>query len=68
MYWARGVIPRRLRALHLTASDFEPEEGQVDGTTAHALERVIGLLAREAGLRIVERGQLAAARPGPAAG
>jgi lipopolysaccharide biosynthesis protein len=57
-----------LRALHLTASDFEPEEGQVDGTTAHALERVIGLLAREAGLRIVERGQLAAARPGPAAG
>ena len=67
MYWARGAILRRLRALHLTAADFEPEQGQVDGTTAHALERVIGLFAREAGLRVVERSELPAAARGPAA-
>lgn len=60
IYWSRGSILRSLRALHLTAADFEDEQGQMDGTTAHALERVIGLLARQAGLRIIERSQLAA--------
>jgi lipopolysaccharide biosynthesis protein len=58
MYWSRGVTLRRLKDLHLSAADFEDERGQVDGTTAHALERVIGLLAREDGLRIVERSQI----------
>jgi len=62
MYWARGVILRRLRDLDLSAADFEPEKGQVDGTTAHALERIIGLFTREAGLRIEERSQLPGTR------
>jgi lipopolysaccharide biosynthesis protein len=60
IYWIRGPILRRLRALSLTAADFESEEGQVDGTTAHALERVIGLLTLDAGLRVVGRSQLPA--------
>jgi lipopolysaccharide biosynthesis protein len=59
IYWARGSILRSLRALHLTAADFEDEKGQTDGTTAHALERAIGLLTCQAGLRIVERSKLA---------
>ena len=58
MYWTRASILQRLRALHLEGADFEDERGQIDGTTAHALERLIGLVAQEAGLRIAERSQL----------
>ena len=49
MYWIRAFVLQGLRALELTADDFEPEQGQIDGTTAHALERLIGMLAGEAG-------------------
>jgi lipopolysaccharide biosynthesis protein len=66
MYWARGSLLRRLRSLRLTAADFEPEAGQEDGTTAHALERVIGLFAREAGMRVMERSRVLATSQGPA--
>ena len=62
MYWTRGRVLRRLADLRMTAADFEAEQGRVDGTTAHALERVIGLLASEAGLRIIERSSLSRAR------
>lgn len=52
MYWVRGFVLQGLRALNLTADDFHEEAGQVDGTTAHAIERAIGVLAEEAGLRL----------------
>jgi lipopolysaccharide biosynthesis protein len=55
MYWIRGFLLKGLRALNLTAADFEHEAGQVDATTAHGIERSIGLLAAEAGCRVVER-------------
>ena len=55
MYWIRGIVLQGLRSLSLTAEDFDQEKGQVDGTTAHAVERLIGILATEAGLRIAER-------------
>jgi lipopolysaccharide biosynthesis protein len=58
MYWSRAGVLRRLRELRMSRDDFEAEAGQIDGTTAHALERVIGLLATDAGLRIVERSGL----------
>jgi lipopolysaccharide biosynthesis protein len=58
MYWIRGFVLQGLRALGLAESDFEDEAGQVDATTAHALERVIGLLAGEAGLSVVERSDI----------
>jgi lipopolysaccharide biosynthesis protein len=58
-YWARGFVLQGLRALGLSAEDFEDEASQVNATTAHALERLIGIVAREAGLSIVERSQLA---------
>jgi lipopolysaccharide biosynthesis protein len=59
MYWSRASILQGLRGLYLTAADFEDERGQLDGTTAHALERVIGLLAQRDGFRIAERSRLA---------
>lgn len=54
MYWVRGFVLQGLRALDLIAEDFEEEAGQVDGTTAHAVERAIGILTREAGYRMTE--------------
>lgn len=54
-YWARGFVLQGLRALALGTEDFEEEAGQVDGTTAHAVERAIGILAEEAGYRLAER-------------
>lgn len=49
MYWVRGFVLQGLRSLALTPDDFEPEDGQVNATTAHAVERLIGYLAAEAG-------------------
>jgi lipopolysaccharide biosynthesis protein len=58
MYWCRGVVLQGLRALLMTAADFEEEAGQVNGTTAHAVERLIGVVTGEAGLSTVERSAL----------
>lgn len=67
MYWCRGFVLQGLRSLNLIPDDFDEEEGQIDGTTAHAVERIIGILTEEAGLRLstsdeVEAG-LGAAHP-----
>jgi lipopolysaccharide biosynthesis protein len=59
MYWIRAFSLQGLRALSLTAADFEPESGQVDGTTAHAIERLVGILTEEAGLTLGERSAMA---------
>ena len=58
IYWIRGFMLQGLRALMLDEADFEPEAGQIDGTTAHAVERMIGMLSKEAGYAIVERPEL----------
>ncbi|WP_216452251.1 glycoside hydrolase family 99-like domain-containing protein [Arcanobacterium phocae] len=54
MYVARGFIVQGLRALCLSAQDFEEEAGQIDGTAAHAIERLMGILTLEAGLGLVD--------------
>lgn len=58
IYWTKPASLAALAALAVTAADFEPEMGQVDGTTAHALERVFGLLIASAGLQIREAHEL----------
>lgn len=58
MYWIRGFVLQGLRALMLTEDDFDTESGQVDATTAHALERLIGILTQEAGLQIQDTSEL----------
>jgi hypothetical protein len=54
IYWIKQALLQRLADLQLGPEDFEPEMGQVDGTTAHALERALGVLSQQAGLEIRE--------------
>lgn len=57
MFWFR---PAALGGMGTPALQdlFEPERGQVDGTIAHALERLIGLNALQKGFRLVPAGAL----------
>jgi lipopolysaccharide biosynthesis protein len=52
MFWMRLSALRPLLDAHLGLWEFEPEEGQVDGTMAHAVERVFALAARSAGYQV----------------
>jgi lipopolysaccharide biosynthesis protein len=51
MFW---FSPRTFRALTDSSAslEFEPEEGQMDGTTAHAFERIVCDFARHEGLSV----------------
>ena len=42
MFWARMDYLDPLLDQFLTPGDFPPEEGQIDGTMAHAIERILG--------------------------
>ncbi|HBG45609.1 MAG TPA: hypothetical protein DDW94_01305 [Deltaproteobacteria bacterium] len=57
MFWFRPLALKQLLSLKLSRNDFEPEQGQLDGTLAHALERFLGLLLVSSGFRIVETGE-----------
>ena len=54
MFWCRPWLLERLADLDITDEHFEPEAGQYDATTAHALERLIGVYSTVAGMDIVE--------------
>ena len=58
MYWARSWVLRRLADLQLGSEHFEPEAGHVDGSTAHALERFVGVAVQASGLDIVDAGDV----------
>ncbi len=58
IYWIKPLMIGLLKGLHLTEADFEQETAQVDGTLAHAIERVLGFLAATAGQRIVQTSQI----------
>jgi lipopolysaccharide biosynthesis protein len=51
MFWARPAALRLLLDAHLGVTDFDAEAGQLDGTLAHAIERVFSLAATAAGFR-----------------
>jgi lipopolysaccharide biosynthesis protein len=54
MYWARPWVLRRLAHLELGHEHFESEGGHVDGSTAHALERFVGVASEASGLDVIE--------------
>jgi lipopolysaccharide biosynthesis protein len=58
MYWIRPFLLRQIGALRLSPEDFELEPLPADGTTAHGVERLLGLICHDAGMRIIESGKL----------
>src|SRR3546814_19485928 len=52
-FWVRPAALRLLLDAHLGVTDFEAEAGQLDGTLAHAVERVLTLAAGAAGYTTV---------------
>lgn len=49
MFWARGAALHPLLTAALTYADFPPEEGQLDSTLSHAVERSLCLVAEHQG-------------------
>jgi len=54
MYWVRLAALRPLLDAHLSPNEFDVEQGQIDGTLAHALERLTGAIVTAAGHRICD--------------
>lgn len=68
IYWIKPLMIDLLKALKLNADHFETETAQVDGTLAHAIERVLGFLSLAAGQTILQSSEIGpdAASPRPA--
>ncbi len=54
MFWVRLEALRPLLDANLGEDEFETDEGQVDGTLAHAIERVIATVASSAGYQVTD--------------
>ncbi len=52
MFWAKLSGLRPLLDAHLGEDEFEPEQGQLDGTLAHGIERVFALAAAASGFQL----------------
>ena len=63
MFWIRPFLLRQLAVLKLRPEDFEPEPLSADGTTAHGVERLLGLICRDAGMQLLESGKLSNTQP-----
>ncbi|MEA2856245.1 MAG: hypothetical protein QOH98_566 [Methylobacteriaceae bacterium] len=58
MFWGRSAAIRKLLDLNLDFADFAAEAGQIDGTLAHAIERIMLMVAEASGhewLKVVRR-------------
>ncbi len=54
MFWARSAALKPLLTAGLTYDDFPTESGQVDGTTAHAIERIFGEVCHQSGYDLLQ--------------
>ncbi|WP_160314514.1 rhamnan synthesis F family protein [Candidatus Rhodobacter oscarellae] len=59
--WIKAPVIAQLVALALQVEEFEPEWGQTDGTLAHGVERLLGVLAADLGLSVATPSALARA-------
>lgn len=59
MFWIRPELLRSLMLPNLTEDDFEYEVAALDGTTAHALERYIGVIVSAAHQQVVTTDEVA---------
>ncbi len=66
MFWVRLRALRPLLDAHLTESEFEPEQGQIDGTLAHSLERVFCICNRESGFKLISAAEACGENEPPA--
>jgi len=57
MFWARSAALRPLLDLQLSFDDFPPEGSQIDGTLAHAIERLFFIASEHAGYAWVKIAQ-----------
>ena len=53
MFWAKTKCIDNIFEIGLTKDDFPKEDGQVDGTIAHAIERLLGMLPEEKGCKTI---------------
>jgi lipopolysaccharide biosynthesis protein len=58
MFWARLRALDDLLDATLPETEFEPETGQIDGTLAHAVERLIGVCVQAGGYQIATSSQI----------
>jgi lipopolysaccharide biosynthesis protein len=63
MFWFRPAALQKLHELFVQGLEFEPELGQVDGTMAHAIERIVCMAAESAGMSTREYGEMRISRP-----
>ena len=49
MFWIRGDVIKKILSIKLTQKDFDEECGQLDGTLAHALERLFSYFTLKSG-------------------
>ena len=54
MFWFRPEALSLILRLGVRTEDFEPEQGKIDGTLAHAIERCFGMFANHTGYKIAE--------------
>jgi hypothetical protein len=57
MFWFRPKALQAIRALAISAEDFPEEPCRIDGSLAHALERVVPMAAALSGYRIADAPQ-----------
>lgn len=53
MFWARGEVIRKFFKANIRTCDFPEENGQNDGTIAHAFERCLGLVTELEGYTVI---------------